>query len=69
MARSRINAHDLMDSAEVAEAFEVTRSSLSVAMSNPDVFPGLAKRLPAPIRKISGSHVWRRSDVEKAVAS
>ena len=66
--RPNITAHDLMDADEVAEAFGVTRSSLHVALSNPDVFPSLAARLPAPIRKVGRSFVWLRADVEAAVA-
>lgn len=68
MRRPNITGHDLMDADEVAEAFGVTRSSLHVALSNPDVFPALANRLPAPIRKVGRSYVWLRYDVEKASA-
>lgn len=63
-----ITAHDLMDAAEVAAAFGVKQSSLSVAMSNPDQYPALANRLPAPLRKISGRYVWARADIEAALA-
>lgn len=66
--RPTITGYDLMDSSEVAEAFGVSQSSLNVAMSKPDVFPALADRLPAPIRKIGKSWVWLRVDIEAAVA-
>ncbi len=62
-----IQPHDLMDAQEVAAAFDVTVSSLSVAMSKPDVYSGLADRLPAPIRKIGNAWVWRGADVEAAL--
>lgn len=64
-----ITAHDLMDSVEVAAAYNVTQSSLQVAMSAPDSYPSLANRLPAPIRKIGRSWVWRRADIEAALAA
>jgi hypothetical protein len=67
MTRSRITAHDLMDSAEVAEAFGVAMSSLSVAVSSPDVYPSLANRLPPPLRKVGRGWVWLRADIEKAL--
>lgn len=62
-----ITGHDLMDSYEVAEAFGVTMSSLAVAMSSPEVYPTLAARLPAPLRKIGRSWVWLRADIENAL--
>lgn len=68
MRRPNITGHDLMDADEVAEAFGVARSSLHVAMSNPDVYPTLAAVLPQPIRKVGRSFVWLRYDVEKAAA-
>jgi hypothetical protein len=66
-SKTRITGHDLMDSAEVAEAFGVTPSSVQVALSSPHVFPSLAKRLPEPIRKIGNRWVWVRADVEAAL--
>lgn len=59
-----IEAHDLMDTVEVAERLGVSTSSILVALAKPDVFPSLAERLPAPFRKIGRSWVWRRSDIE-----
>jgi predicted DNA-binding transcriptional regulator AlpA len=56
-----------MDSAEVAAAFGVTPSSLSVAMSNPGIYPSLANRLPDPLRRIGRAWVWRRADIEAAI--
>ena len=69
MRRPNITGNDLMDTAEVSEAFGVTMSSLQVALSNPEVFPALANHLPPPIRKIGRSWVWLRYDVERAVAA
>lgn len=66
MSTMTITGHDLMDSTEVAAAFGVTMSSLQTAMSNPDIYPSLAARLPTPIRKIGRSWVWRRADIEAA---
>lgn len=68
MRRPNITGHDLMELDEVAEAFGVASSSVRVALSQPDVFPALANRLPAPLRKVGRSFVWLRYDVEKAVA-
>ena len=48
-----ITAHDLMDAAEVAEAFGVTQSSLRVAMTS-SAYPSLSAKLPAPLRQIGG---------------
>lgn len=55
---------DIMDTAEVAEHLGVSMSSLRVAMTTPDKHPSLAKRLPAPLRKVGASWVWVRKDVE-----
>lgn len=63
-ARKQIEAHDLMDAAEVCEYFGCARSSLRVAMSAPDKNPRLARLVPPPLRKVGGQWVWRRSDVE-----
>ena len=63
-----IQPDDLMDAQEVADAFDVTKSSLSVAMSRPDGYPALATRLPPPLRKVGNAWVWRRTDVEAALA-
>jgi predicted DNA-binding transcriptional regulator AlpA len=63
----KITSHDIMDVDEVAEAFGVKPSSLYVAMSNPDTFPSLAAKLPAPLRRVGRSWVWARRDVEAAV--
>ena len=68
MRRPNITGHDLMDAYEVADAFGVSRSSMHVALSNPDVYPALAEYLPQPIRTIGRSFVWLRYDVERAVA-
>jgi predicted DNA-binding transcriptional regulator AlpA len=65
--KHRITGHDLMDTAEVADAFGVTTSSVGVAMSKPHVFPALANRLPPPLRKIGKSWVWVRADIEDAL--
>jgi hypothetical protein len=62
-----IDAHDLMDTVEVAAAFGVSVSGVQVALSAPAVNPALARKLPAPIRKIGKSWVWRRTDVERAI--
>lgn len=59
--------HDLMDSAEVAEAFGVSMTSIRIALTQPDTFPSLAARLPKPLRKIGRGHVWARADVEAAL--
>lgn len=67
--RSPITGHDLMDTGEVADAFGVTKSSVQVAMSKPNVYPSLAARLPAPLRLVGNSWVWLRSDVEAALAA
>jgi hypothetical protein len=66
--KTTITGHDLMDAVEVAEAFGVTKSSLTVAISRPDVFPALANRLPPPLRKVGHSYVWLRRDIEAALA-
>ena len=62
-----IEAHDLMDTVEVAAAFGVSVSGVQVALSVPAVNPALARKLPAPIRKIGKSWVWARADVESAL--
>jgi hypothetical protein len=67
MSRIRISAHDLMDGAEVAEAFGVKASSVNVALSSPHNYPSLAAQLPAPLRRVGNAWVWLRSDVEAAV--
>jgi hypothetical protein len=61
------DAHDLMDTVEVAAAFGVSVSGVQVALSAPAVNPALARKLPAPLRKIGKSWVWRRTDVEQAI--
>lgn len=63
-----ITAHDLMDTNEVAAAFGVKPASLSVALSNPEIYESLARRLPPPLRKIGRAYVWSRADVEAALA-
>lgn len=63
-----ITGHDLMDVDEVAKAFGVTRSSLHVALSNPEQYQSLAKRLPDPLRRVGRSWVWARVDIEAALA-
>ncbi len=63
----QIRGDHLLDSAEVAEILGVSQSSINVAMSSPETSPKVARMLPAPIRKIGRSWVWRRSDVEAAV--
>ena len=62
--RPNITGYDLMDNAEVAEYLGVKQSSVLVALSQPEVYPTLAARLPAPIRKIGKSWVWLRADIE-----
>lgn len=62
-----MNPNDLMDVHEVAEAFGVTTSSVRVAQSQPDKYPALANRMPAPVRRIGRSYVWSRADVEAAL--
>lgn len=57
-----IEPSDLMDTAEVAAYLGVAMSSVQVALSQPDKLPAVARRLPAPMRKIGRSWVWRRSD-------
>jgi hypothetical protein len=57
-----------MDTVEVAAAFGATVSGVQVALSRPNVNPALARKLPTPLRKIGKSWVWRRADVEMAVA-
>ena len=65
-----ITAYDLMDPAEVAEAFGVTLSSLQVALSasGEHVYPALRNRLPDPLRYVGKTRVWLRSEVEAALA-
>ena len=63
-----ITAHDLMDAAEVAEAFGVTQSSLRVAMTS-SAYPSLSAKLPAPLRQIGGKWCWVRADVEGALVA
>lgn len=65
--RPAITGYDLMDTAEVAEAFGVKPSSLLVAMSQPGVFPALAGKVPEPLRKVGNSWVWLRADIEGAL--
>lgn len=65
--RPNITGDDLMDTDEVAEAFGVAHKSVNTAMSHPHVFPTLAVRLPAPLRKVGKGWVWLRYDIEKAV--
>ena len=62
-----IDAHDLMDTVEVAAAFGVTVSGVQVALSRPAVNPALARKLPPPLRKIGKSWVWTRADIETAI--
>jgi len=64
---TQLTPNDIMDADEVAAAFGVKASSLYVAMSNPETFPSLAARLPAPLRRVGRSWVWARADVEAAV--
>ena len=63
----KIQPRDLMDTAEVADAFGVAMSTINVAM-NSNGFPGLTARLPPPLRKIGRGWVWARADVEAALA-
>ena len=65
--RIPITGYDLMDAQEVANAFGISRSSLNVALSSPDVYPTLAAILPAPLRMIGRSNVWLRSEIEAAI--
>jgi hypothetical protein len=67
--RPNITIDDLMDAHQVAEAFAVSRSSLRVAMNNPDQFKALAGKLPAPIGQLAGGWVWLRYDIDKALAA
>jgi len=60
-----IEPHDLMDAHEVCEHFGCAMSSLRVAMTRPDKNPALARRVPAPLRKVGGQWVWRRTDIER----
>jgi hypothetical protein len=62
-----IEPHDIMDTAEVAERFGVSMSSIQVALAAPHRHPTLAARLPAPFRKIGRSWVWRRVDIESII--
>jgi len=64
-----VTAYDIMDTAEVAEAFGVTVSSVGVAMSFPKRYPGLAAKLPLPLRKVGSSWVWSRDAVEAALVA
>lgn len=63
-----VRPQDLMSSDEVAEAFGVRRSSLTVALGRSGAYDKLAYRLPAPIRRIGRIAVWSRRDVEEALA-
>ena len=67
MSFAVFDGHDIMDTVEVAAAFGVAVSSVTVALSAPHRNPALARRLPAPLRKVGRSWVWRRSDVESAL--
>lgn len=62
-----IEAHDLLDSSEVADLLGTSQASITVAMSNPEISPRVARILPVPLRKVGGSWVWRRSEVEAAI--
>lgn len=74
MSRRRpIEPDDIMDAAEVATHLGVSASALRVAISAPHRFPGLARRLPAPLRRVTstpgaanGAPIWRRADIEAA---
>lgn len=63
-----ITRRDLMDVSEVAAVFGVAASTVTVAMTAPDVSPRMARVLPPPIGKIGKSWVWARADVERAAA-
>jgi hypothetical protein len=63
---NRIEPGDLMDTAEVAAHLGVAMSSIRVALTKPRLHPNLAAILPPPLRKVGGTWVWRRVDVEDA---
>jgi hypothetical protein len=65
---NRIEPGDLMDTAEVAAYLGVAMSSIRVALTTPRLHPNLARILPPPLRKVGGTWVWRRVDVEAAAA-
>lgn len=64
-----IEPEDIMDVSEVAEAFGLSKTSIHVAITQPDKFRALADRLPPPLRKVSRAWVWRRDDIERALAT
>lgn len=54
---------DLMDLGDLADWFGVARSTMRVMLAD----PGRHRRVdgfPAPLRRVGGSPVWVRSDVE-----
>jgi predicted trehalose synthase len=64
-----VQAHDIMDTAEVAAALGVAVASVQVALSRPAVNPALARRLPPPLRKVGNVWVWTRESVEAVIVS
>ena len=63
-----IEAHHLMDAAEVAEHLGISPSTLRVAISRPEVAGRIGRTLPPPLRKVGQYWVWRRSDIEAYAA-
>ena len=55
---------DILDVGEVAELLGVSASSVRVALSAPENHPGLAARLPDPLRRVGNAWVWARADLE-----
>lgn len=60
----RVEAHDLLDSEEVAARLGVTPASLRTMRSQPQRHPRIAA-MPEPLRHVSGRPVWRTSDIDK----
>jgi predicted DNA-binding transcriptional regulator AlpA len=51
-----VPAEDLVGLAEVAELLDVTKRTVQRYMDRPD--------FPAPLGRLAGGRVWRRSDIE-----
>ena len=59
----RIEAHDLLDTEEVAARLGVTARSLRTMRSQAHRHPRIAS-MPPPLRLVSGRPVWRAADID-----
>lgn len=61
----RVVAEDLVDTAGMAQLLRVSPIAVRGALAQPDRNPGLARRLPEPVTRLNGGHVWIRPNLSE----